>query len=159
MTGNAELEEGKLRHGENQRKRRGARKVETRARAIAGRRERPWEKSECGGGEKGSFSQKSPSNWEQGPAIKNKKSSKEELLFWGWGRVMIPTFWKHWTWVLQGYPVGDMVQPAVGHSSLEFGHAALTKGLATGYWSSLPWGRQEELKIRTGWSRTGTCTA
>lgn len=159
MTGNAELEEGKLRHGENQQKRRGARKVETRA--IAGRREKPWEKSECGGGEKGRFSKKSPSNWEQGPAIKTKKSSKggAALLRLGKGDKMIPTFWKHWTWVLQGYPVGDMVQPAVGHSSLEFGHAALTKDLAAGYWPSLPWGRQEELKIRTGWSRTGTCTA
>lgn len=56
MTGSVELEEGKLRHGECQFKRGEVRKVATRARALVRRRVRPWEKSECQLGEKGSFS-------------------------------------------------------------------------------------------------------
>lgn len=55
MTESIELEEEKLRHGEYQLKRGEVRKVATRARALARRRERPREKSECPLGEKGSF--------------------------------------------------------------------------------------------------------
>lgn len=57
---------------------------------------------------------------------------------------------------LEGHPVGETVQPAVGLNSLEFGHEALTTDSATGFWHIHPKAKGiEEKKIRIGFRRTG----
>lgn len=75
------MEEGKLRHGENQRKRRGARKMETRARAIAGRREGPGRSLSVDGVRRAVSQRRVLAIESRALPSKPKRVLKEELLF------------------------------------------------------------------------------